>query len=191
MRTTESGSIRVIYAIVSGSASKILHSVPALSRWSVGAGAASLQTAAARPRRRIWIAAVQFRNIPRAHSVLRLGGGAVTNAKKVHRIRTAQDCPSSVVSRPVQGMSSDLARRRSGPFLFARMLDEMGHAVLDPLAGGQRRLRRGQQVPACNALVGFVAASVLSFPRQCPGCDASPGGKRLEGGAPKRVETHD
>ena len=83
-----------------------------------------------------------FRNISRAHSVLRLVGGAVTDEKKVHGIRTALDCPSSVVSRPMQGLSSDLARRRSGPFLFARMLDEMGHAVLGPLAGGRRRLRR-------------------------------------------------
>jgi hypothetical protein len=37
VRTTESVSIRVIYVIVSGGASKMLHLVPSLSRWSVGA----------------------------------------------------------------------------------------------------------------------------------------------------------
>jgi len=134
MRTTESVSIRVIYVIVSNGASKMLHLVPSLSRWSVG----PRRRAAADCRRQpsapnLDSIRVSFRNISRAQSVLRLGGGG-TNAKRVHGIRTALDCPSSVVSRPVQGLSSDLARRRSGPFLFARMLGEMGHAVLEPLA---------------------------------------------------------
>jgi hypothetical protein len=171
MRTTESASIRVIYVILSGQ----LQQDPSLGSFPVEVVAWARRRTAADCRRQTSAPNLDSSGAISKHFSRTLGPSssrrAVTDEKKVHGIRTALDCPSSVVSRPMQGLSSDLARRRSGPFLFARMLDEMGHAVLGPLAGGRRRLRRlhralrpsngvegdANRCPRANPPVGFVA----------------------------------